>query len=63
MSENSIISGWNIKHGDYKSDVEYDIKYVHDRKQRKQSRRIMAFLTGLVAFFLILLTLNLFSNI
>lgn len=62
MSEKTIISGWSIKQGDYKSDVDYNIKYVRDRNQRKQSRRIMALLSGLVAFFIILMVLNLFSK-
>lgn len=63
MSENTIISGWSIKLGDFKSDAEYDKKYKSDIKNRKRIRLISAFISGMVCLFIILLTLNLFSNI
>jgi hypothetical protein len=59
MSENTIISGWSIKQGDFKVDAEYDEQYVKDRKLKKLFNKVMLIISGVAGIFFILLLSNL----
>jgi len=63
MSEQTIISGWSIKKGDYKVDTEYDAQYVKDRKFKKLFIKGMLILSGAAALTVLVLASSLAGKI
>jgi hypothetical protein len=63
MSEQTLISGWSIKQGDYKSDTEYDAKYVKDRKSRKVFVKVMILISGIAGITFLVLASSLVGKI